>query len=332
MIAVITDPAIGGSFLSWTIHYLSGKDKSFSIAADDWIDLPANPIVKTNAHGFDTNQVINLPLAQKTVEKLSALDDKTQTAYAHPFIFVPNENRQGLGLLCSSADKLIFLTVNPKYKLYYISYYARGNHRPSLLNRSILVKPGDEMFNDIIEYHYSDSKKQWGEQNLIEIWDRREFMALSVKLIDPMYLAPYINLDIPHYRIDSLDLMTSFENNLKSLFRYLELDIVDQRYRNWLEVYAQWKKLHINRLRYAYYYDIVLDYIIKGRDFDLTHLDLDIYQEAVIQRGLMYRHNLNLKTWGLEKFLNTKQLHDLLEPCHHDINNDTFKNWCKEHL
>ena len=52
---------------------------------------------------------------------------------------------------------------------------------------------------------------------------------------------------------------------------------------------------------------------------DLTRFDLDVIQEAFIQRELIYKHNLNLKTFQLEKFINTQQLHNLLEPNIHPL-------------
>ena len=52
---------------------------------------------------------------------------------------------------------------------------------------------------------------------------------------------------------------------------------------------------------------------------DLEKFNLDLMQEAAIQRELIYNYSLNLKTWQLEKFTNTKQLHNLLEPNLHPI-------------
>jgi hypothetical protein len=60
--------------------------------------------------------------------------------------------------------------------------------------------------------------------------------------------------------------------------------------------------------------DEIINLIIEGRPMDLKRFDLDVLQESVIQHFLLYKHNLNLKTFGLEKFENTLQLHNLLEP------------------
>lgn len=332
MIAVITDPAMGGSFLSWTIHYLSGKDQSYSATAKDWINLPSNPVTESNAHKFDTNQVYNLKITQTTIEQLSSLDDKNQTIYCHPSPFVLNQNKDFFDLLSSSADKVVLLTLNSQFKLYYSRYKPRGDKHPSYLNRSIILTNPDDMINDSIEYYHADLKKQWGEQRLVNVWDRREFFALAVKLRNPEFVDSYFDWDIPHYRIDSLDMWTMFEHNLTSLFEYLEIDLVEERYPSWLDIYNQWKKLHSIRMRFCCYYDTIIEYTIRGRDFDLTHLELDIMQEAFILRGLMFRHRLKLKSWQLKKFVNTRQLHELLEPCCYNLDDPAFNDWCRRYL
>jgi hypothetical protein len=71
-------------------------------------------------------------------------------------------------------------------------------------------------------------------------------------------------------------------------------------------------------VRFVWYFEIILDNIIKGVNFDLQRFHLDISQEAAIQQALICRHNLNLKTWELIKFENTRQLHMLLEANIHE--------------
>ena len=65
----------------------------------------------------------------------------------------------------------------------------------------------------------------------------------------------------------------------------------------------------------------IIESILKNNYIDLTKFNLDIVQEATIQHELLYKHNLNLKTWQLEKFMDSKQLHSLLEPnIYHKLN------------
>jgi hypothetical protein len=52
----------------------------------------------------------------------------------------------------------------------------------------------------------------------------------------------------------------------------------------------------------------------------LERFNLDFYKEVIIQNALLYKQNLNLKNWQLEKFpANTQDLHKLLEPNIHQL-------------
>jgi hypothetical protein len=93
----------------------------------------------------------------------------------------------------------------------------------------------------------------------------------------------------------------------------------EDRYQKWLPIYNIWKRNHTTGLRFSWYFESIINNILQGIDFDLVRFDLDIQQEAAIQHVLIYKHNLNLKTWQLTKFTNTKQLHQLLEPNTHDL-------------
>ena len=64
-------------------------------------------------------------------------------------------------------------------------------------------------------------------------------------------------------------------------------------------------------------FDDTMKCIVNGWYKELPELTFD--QEVIIQHALIYKHNLNLKTWQLSKFTNTKQLYQLLEPNIHDL-------------
>lgn len=62
----------------------------------------------------------------------------------------------------------------------------------------------------------------------------------------------------------------------------------------------------------------IVECIVQGGYYELPALSLE--QEAIIQHCLIYQHNLNIKTWQLEKFpSNTIRLHQLLEPNSHSL-------------
>ena len=119
--------------------------------------------------------------------------------------------------------------------------------------------------------------------------------------------------------LNTFELYNLLDQTIDQLFDFLEIEIDKTRRTHWTEIYNKWKKLHIRRLKFVWYFDTIVNYIVDGYHMDLLNFDLDLVQEATIQHSLIYKYNLNLKTFQLEKFINTKQLHNLLEPNIHPL-------------
>jgi hypothetical protein len=179
----------------------------------------------------------------------------------------------------------------------------------------------EQQLLNYVEYFFDDSYKLWQEQNLNHVWDQREFLALNIRPFAVKKISSNIDLTIPHYNFNTVELYTMFDQTVDRLFDFLEISIDNTKKSHWITVYNKWKKIHSDRLLFAMYFDTIIDYIVNGNSMDLVRFDLDLMQEAAIQHYLIYKHNLNLKTWELEKFTNTKQLHDLLEPTTHTVEN-----------
>ena len=91
-----------------------------------------------------------------------------------------------------------------------------------------------------------------------------------------------------------------------------------QRFNQWLPIYQQWASRQLKILDFCHEVSHIIDSIVNNWDYQLG--DLSFEQEVVIQHYLIYKHNLNLKTWQLEKFpSNTKDLHKLLETNTHSV-------------
>ena len=55
-IACITSTSsLGATFVDWSIHYLSGKDKYFSTVDQQWVPLTFDPLIQSNAHKHKKN-------------------------------------------------------------------------------------------------------------------------------------------------------------------------------------------------------------------------------------------------------------------------------------
>lgn len=316
MIAVYTDPGIGGTFLTWTIYFLSGKEKYFSSKANTVLDLPDNPLTQSNAHNFISSHPVTLKDVQAALPLLENVANTTECVYMHQCRTL-SDTKECVDLLNQLVSKTVVVELSHKHALYNCKYKPRAEWQPAFVNNRNLFDP-DDIYNDFVEHFFDDSNKVWEKAKLNDVWDKREFIALNFNPFKKYSnISDFVAGD--YFYIDAADLWTQFETSVTELFEYLELEIVAKRFNHWQNIYQQWRTVHRNRFRFVLYFDQIVQSIITGADFDLKRFDLDIRQEAAIQRELMYSHNLNLKTWQLLKFENTKQLHNLLEPNIHDL-------------
>lgn len=319
MFAVITDPAVGGSFLTWSIYYLSGKTQYFSAIDNTSVSLVNNPLTEKNAHAF----VANSPRDAKAFELLlTRLINTDECMYMHQFRSGTNSE---IDRLCNAATKIVVVELPKDQILYHCSYSPRSGISHAWCAQQKLSDP-NEIYQDFIDYFYPESKQQWDHAGLRDTWDKREFIALNIDPFDcPNSILSYINQSREFYHIAANVLWTNFDQTVRDLFEYLELTVDESRFDHWSSIYSQWKNIHTNRTRFVDHFDTIINNILLNVDFDLLPFELDIRQEAAIQHVLIYKHNLNLKTWQLDKFTNTKQLHKLLEPNTHDLSRSQLR-------
>jgi hypothetical protein len=321
LVAILADATVGGTFLTWSLHYLAGHKKYYHVASKQWLDVSSDPVTNKNAHGFDPNQPVSLDKFNLIHSTLTDTPTDTfHTIYFHNFnqIHAPtydNDNSEAVSKLDDTP--LVVLALAKEHNLYYCSYHRRAvtySH-----HTSEKITQDQEALDDYISYFFKDSLDAWKELRLTEIWDQREFLALNMNLTNKFSIIPHIDLSRDHYALDTMELWNTFDSTVDNLFAYLKINIDEDRRSHWNTVYNKWQKLHHKQMLFVWYFNKIIDYIINGYELDLTRFDLDILQESAIQQELIYKHNLNLKTWQLEKFTNTKQLHQLLEPNIHDL-------------
>lgn len=325
---VATDPSqLGGTFLTWSLHFLSGHEKYFFSKTNQWLDVTHDPLTNRNAHGFDANMLIfsensttpaeALDRIKQTVEML--LNTRTNTFHTTYYHSSTEEllNTTVPEYMKDRAEKQILVS-GTKYPLYHCKYKTRSPNIFSIDNVPTVVYDPDKIYELFVEMYFKESNKIWQDLQMNNVWDKREFIALNFKTRD---ISKKIDLDYDYYSIDSMDLWCNFDFGLVDLFDYLELSIDNTRFEHWCKIYHKWKKIHHERLLFVWYFDEIVDSILTNKYMDLKRFNLDIRQEAAIQHELLYQHNLNLKTWQLEKFIDTKQLHSLLEPnIYHKLN------------
>lgn len=316
LVAFITDPGKGGHFLNWSVLYLSGKDNYYSCYSQRYETLVDNPIVKDNAHGFDANQPETLEEFYKIILDIENTEPGTfNTIYFHNFRGETPEVSKGTEQALKHVQlldntKIVILSNQQKHSLYSCMYAIRA-----IDTEEATI----EHHKKFIDTYFNESNAVWQKLQLNDVWDHREFLALNLKPHYVTRIEPKFQSINGHFFLEAFDLFNCFDNTVRDLFDHLDLTINESRWDNWISVYRKWQNIHKERMRFVWYFDTIVEAIVKGWDMDLSRFDLDIIQEAAIQHTLIYKHNLNLKTWQLEKFLNTKQLHNLLEPNQHQL-------------
>ena len=321
LVSIITDPAIGGTFLSWSLEYLAGHTNSYSTAEKTYLPLVDNPVQEHNSHVFRPNQFCKSRDVIEAIDELSNLpnkhDRKIEVMYMHSVNYYSDKHKDwfiSLNAVLDSERPVILVRTPKPYVLYHglnekRAFKGMGTGKVSTQEKNINV-------------FFKDAKRTWDELNLTNIYDNREFIALNFRPFDFDEQANLV--DTLHNKDNVLNLLAidvwqNLDNTIYDIMNYIQVDIKSDRYALWLDVYNQWKTLHTKRVMWCWYYDQIIEYILNGYSMDLTRFDLDIYQEATIQHTMMFKYNLNFKTFELNKFTNTKQLHDLLEPNIHSL-------------
>lgn len=298
-LGIITDGGIGGHFLSWSLYYLSGVDYYWDPYNNCAKKIEHNPLKDNNCHGHHASHPTTKTLLDERLDV--PLDNQDLD-----IIFIQNVDHgeknytaESIQTLVQKCDKIIVVTLDASQTLYRCSTNRRTKNNTGI---------GELLNSEIHEY-----------DNLQTVWDKREFLALNLKPMQHRTVTDFCMLDFDHYRLEAQDLWHAFESSIKDLLDYCELTLKVDRMNNWTKIYKTWQTFHYQQLKFSWYFDTILYNILNNVDMDLERFNLDLTQQSAIQHELIYRHNLNLKTWQLENFSNTKQLHNLLEKNTHTI-------------
>ena len=150
------------------------------------------------------------------------------------------------------------------------------------------------------------------------IWDQREKLALMLQLPKTNDYYALVNKSLPHLYYNTDDIWNDLPNVILEIIDFFGLTVTQDNLAPWQDAYNKWRQLHNNF--FSRNFDSIIDAIVNKNYMSLKRYHLNFYQEALIQHELITRHNLNLKTWQLEKFPdNTLELHHLLEPNIHHL-------------
>jgi hypothetical protein len=147
-------------------------------------------------------------------------------------------------------------------------------------------------------------------------------MALILEPYLSVRMDEFFNYSFPHIYVDARELFFNGRELMGNLFNQLRLPLDQSRLDSWLPIYYNWQAKQSSILKFSWSLDHICECIVNNLYYDLTTFNLNLKQEAIIQHIMIYKYGLNFKTWGLEKFpSNTQDLHKLLEPNIHQLNN-----------
>jgi hypothetical protein len=298
---------------------LAGHTEYFSAKEKRYIDLIDDPLTNINAHNFRSNQPIDLTQFNQYIDLIiNTPNNLFHSIYFHQLRSSTSsavEKIQGL-----DNTNIIVVSNHYNHALYNSKFEGRVLSF-KFGSTSETNKNFDDQLSDFVNTFFKDSKIAWGNLNLNNVWEYREFLALNLRPREQPNIISSVDLTRSHYRIDSFDLFQKFDSTVKSLFAYLDLSIDSSRWNNWLQIYREWQTVHLDRILFVEYFDVIITSIINNYYLDLSRFELDLIREAVIQHELIYKHGLTIKGWGLERFPNnTQDLYKLLEPNIHQIN------------
>jgi hypothetical protein len=326
VVSVTSNTSVGCTFVDWSIQFLSGQTQHYHADSNSWIDLTHNPVNNSTAHNYQKNHPAGFDQTSDLLSQIDQQGNGVFTLYPASVTYAKLHNSKQLEghdqiidyikhdyhkvfELCSQKTKLIFVDSSPEVALYHITLRRRSF---SLLQEN-QFGPSEIIQQEADEYFFKDSLSYFDSDY---VWDKREKRALCIR---PYTLGiPNLDLDfsLPHLWIDSRSLWTLGDLVLKDIMNYVGLAVDPVRFDLWLLIYQIWARKQLEILNFCHVLPHIIDSIVNNWNYQIGELSFE--QEVAIQHFLIYKHNLNLKTWQLEKFpSNTKDLHKLLEPNTH---------------
>lgn len=332
--------SVGCTFLDWSIHFITGQSSFYNIK-QGWQPLSGNPVTITNAHGHNKNHPGGFEKTKYAINQLLQLpQDKLTSIYPHPLqldtvasnleitikeIWLPSNQKSiskyrttdynQLLSYIATQSRVIFVGGDNDLNMYH--QVLRSTDRMPLSD--IPAKSTVEIRNELDCAFFSDSINSWSNQNLTDVWDLRERKALQSNLTSSgLGIGElHVEFSFPHYWMNCHSWWFDGINTIQDIIAWLELKIESNRFQEWIPIYHSWQKIQAKNLKFQWSYQHIVDCIVNNWSYPIN---LTFDEEVLIQHCLIYQHNLNLKTWQLEKFPdNTQKLHKLLEPNTHTV-------------
>lgn len=329
-VAIFTDGNLGGTFLDWSLHWLTGQEQYWSWQRGEFVPLTANPMQGSTAHAHHKNHPEGLKQVKELMEAANTVDHLVSfyvMPRQHDLIAGPDLSKKetmqkvlhqrqvdyakAISWCANNGVTVVQISCPETYAL----YHAFNRVEAQFLERLQPDVPTEERFWRVF---FKDSLDDWHNRGLTNIWDKREFIALNLRPYDQPELFKIANTKDYRFEIQIPELWYNGHLAIQTLIGTLGLNIVGDRWREWNTAYSRWRMIQLPILDFVYELPRIVSAIVYGQRMPLKEMTL--LQEAMIQHCLIYQHRLNLRTWNLTHFPNnTLELHQLLEPNRHRL-------------
>jgi hypothetical protein len=338
IVCLLSESSVGCTFVDWSINFLAGKDQYYSFAQKTWIPLVSNPLTECNAHLHDRNHPGGIENCITMIQQAKNMPD-TGLYSMYPFTGETDHVRKTLKInleesdekefcqleqdwhadefsrifdYCANNSKVIFIYNNKSINWFRLFSHLRMVHNMSIDEQAEIAYRKQSFHKKSINH--------WKSLGLENIWDIRERQALDIRPLDTSTdkLTDLCDFSLSHFRASVCDLWHRGIELFHQIMMYLDIPIDPVRLTQWIPIYHEWVQKPLALMQFGDAFDDTIKCIVNGWYKELPELSFD--QEVIIQHALIYQHNLNLKTWQLEKFpRNTIDLHRLLEPNTHKL-------------
>lgn len=314
IVGILGPGGCGGTFLDWTIQYLSGQTHTWFVAcgAPDRshivkqlaIDLTTNPLTNVNAHGH-----------YKTHPNRHSVDSVIDAFNKHPefklssFYFVdllaPTDTQTNYNDLILRYPDVKFITYNFSESDVDLIFCLQHEKRTQLMELALNKK---KFSNSDVEFQH------------MQIWDQRELLSLYYpEEIRGQTIVEIVKPAANNFSINFVDAIENLDVLVNDIFKYIGVEIVQERFEHWLQIYNNWKQY--NSLHFFNDLDSIVQSILSNESRDLTQYNMSFAKEVVIASNLLYKHNLAIKSYNVTNLSdNTKQWAEILEPnVYHDL-------------
>jgi hypothetical protein len=299
----------GGTFLDWSIHYLSGAQTHWVMRSNNlaretnpdfftnsklWktyarlVDIPDNPLLNNTAHSHGKTHPSTdaLPLVIDEFKKQP--QDQLHTFY----------------YMDSMRDDQTATIHNQLIEQYPEIKFITYTYSPTSIDAIFYLQL--EKLPDIIKNYGADivNAPIWTQRELLSL---RYQQAIKGQTINET-IAPHSNsLEL---RFD--DFYISLHTKIFEILTFLELPVDPGRFAQWRQMYAQWQEN--SGVRFYADLNIIVNAIVNGHSLSLAEYNMTLAKEVVVANRLLYNYNLVLKAEGLEQLgNNTQEWHNLLE-------------------